>query len=849
MWGFLWSPFPDGCDNGRGSEHSASSAGSSDLFVGRRVFCLGGPSSHSLSGGPISVPPLGCGSLLTGEEVSPLVFPLSGKGLVRVTAKEIERMSATSPMLPLSWLSGTLRLAEVVARLSAGDADDYDKVKSSLLKRYRLSAEAFRQRFRNASKKSSEGYSEFAYGLKTNLIEWLKSEEVYESRDKVVECVCLEQFFRSIPQSVKLWVQDRVGVDSVERAAELAEETDAHLSKAAQNESQRIRDVNGTCVCYKLEGSASTLLYSTDLSGGIGTAIEKSTAVDPEEFYAYFLTGKKVVRLPVGSCSIYESCSDCMNSTGEPLVCGWCVSKCAYFDECPPIQHFIVQGCPIILKKASGTLQCCQSDPACVNYVSPTKGPSTGGTLLTLEGDNFGSPAHKPDSSIQITVGNKPCALVHWNYTFVQCKTPAGKSGTLVDILVNVNDTYWDTEKSFDILDKKVAATGFQYQLSTFSGITPSYGPRAGGTSIALHGANLDSGASQTVSVGSHPCHIHSVTNVTILCSTSRLKGSHPGGDETHRVTLMIDGQEVPYLPTKGLTATFSYKPNPVVNKILPASATFKGRSKVLVLGENLDSVVKPVMVTRVTSLNNRHHENISKVCVPADDGHSLGCPVASLFDSSVIPRDELQNHKDPIWVQVHFQMDGLRLPERAPGMEFVYKPPPKFYLFPPGGLDVRADDPTVLIRTGPGDGAPHFYRLHYSDGPLTMGHNFEVLEDDDEFSVKIDEVDQACKVINITSTTIVCSYKIDEESEDAAHTVDVVMGNETFRLGTLKLVSGQASCHAGTIAGVVITIIVITLILDGAFFYYKRRQPDKRTGGNFVEDDSRNDENGGRPL
>ncbi|KAG0413554.1 hypothetical protein HPB47_009287 [Ixodes persulcatus] len=98
------------------------------------------------------------------------------------------------------------------------------ETRTSLLKRYRLSAEAFRQRFRNASKKSSEGYSEFAYGLKTNLIEWLKSEEVYESRDKVVECVCLEQFFRSIPQSVKLWVQDRVGVDSVERAAELAEE-------------------------------------------------------------------------------------------------------------------------------------------------------------------------------------------------------------------------------------------------------------------------------------------------------------------------------------------------------------------------------------------------------------------------------------------------------------------------------------------------------------------------------------------------------------------------------------------------------------------------------------------------
>ncbi|KAG0412416.1 hypothetical protein HPB47_010427, partial [Ixodes persulcatus] len=140
-----------------------------------------------------------------------------------------ERTCEKLSFAPETWPQRLLTLlpceaAEVVARLSAGDADDYDKVKSSLLKRYRLSAEAFRQRFRNASKKSSEGYSEFAYGLKTNLIEWLKSEEVYESRDKVVECVCLEQFFRSIPQSVKLWVQDRVGVDSVERAAELAEE-------------------------------------------------------------------------------------------------------------------------------------------------------------------------------------------------------------------------------------------------------------------------------------------------------------------------------------------------------------------------------------------------------------------------------------------------------------------------------------------------------------------------------------------------------------------------------------------------------------------------------------------------
>ncbi|CAN7941106.1 unnamed protein product [Ixodes hexagonus] len=140
-----------------------------------------------------------------------------------------ERTCEKLSFAPDTWPQRLLTLlpceaAEVDARLSARDADDYYKVKSTLLKRYRLSAEAFRQRFRNASKKSSEGYSEFAYGLKTNLVEWLKSEEVYESRDKIVERVCLEQFFRSIPPPVKLWVQDRVGVDTVERAAELADE-------------------------------------------------------------------------------------------------------------------------------------------------------------------------------------------------------------------------------------------------------------------------------------------------------------------------------------------------------------------------------------------------------------------------------------------------------------------------------------------------------------------------------------------------------------------------------------------------------------------------------------------------
>ncbi|XP_077502370.1 uncharacterized protein LOC144113262 [Amblyomma americanum] len=114
--------------------------------------------------------------------------------------------------------------ATIVARLDAKDADDYEKVKASLLRKYRLSAEEFRQRFRGASKRSSESYAEFAFSLKANLTEWLKGAEAYGTKDKVVECVGLEQFYNSIPEAVKLWVQDRENVSTVEKAAELADE-------------------------------------------------------------------------------------------------------------------------------------------------------------------------------------------------------------------------------------------------------------------------------------------------------------------------------------------------------------------------------------------------------------------------------------------------------------------------------------------------------------------------------------------------------------------------------------------------------------------------------------------------
>ncbi|KAG0416129.1 hypothetical protein HPB47_006692 [Ixodes persulcatus] len=73
-------------------------------------------------------------------------------------------------------------------------------------------------------KKPQQGYPELAYDLRANLIEWLKSADVYGQHDKVVECMALEQFYCCLPDAVRFWLQDKSDMNTVERAGELAEE-------------------------------------------------------------------------------------------------------------------------------------------------------------------------------------------------------------------------------------------------------------------------------------------------------------------------------------------------------------------------------------------------------------------------------------------------------------------------------------------------------------------------------------------------------------------------------------------------------------------------------------------------
>lgn len=140
-----------------------------------------------------------------------------------------ERTSTKMCFERSSWPQRLLNLlpaevADVMARLDPAKAEDYSFVKSSLLRMFRLSPEAFRIKFRQTKKDCKESYSEFAYRLKGFLESWLHGANAFEDREKILEQLALEQFFSSIPWTLEEWIQDRFEVETIQKAADYADQ-------------------------------------------------------------------------------------------------------------------------------------------------------------------------------------------------------------------------------------------------------------------------------------------------------------------------------------------------------------------------------------------------------------------------------------------------------------------------------------------------------------------------------------------------------------------------------------------------------------------------------------------------
>ena len=123
-------------------------------------------------------------------------------------------------MLFQSSLFGKAR--EVFTQLSVEQSSDYEAVKGAILKAYELVPEAYRQKFRNLSKKDGQTFVEFAREKEQIFDRWLLSMEVKDF-ERLRQLVLVEEFKNCVYSEVRTFIEEQKAKD-LEKAAVLADE-------------------------------------------------------------------------------------------------------------------------------------------------------------------------------------------------------------------------------------------------------------------------------------------------------------------------------------------------------------------------------------------------------------------------------------------------------------------------------------------------------------------------------------------------------------------------------------------------------------------------------------------------
>ncbi|XP_076053551.1 uncharacterized protein LOC143032568 [Oratosquilla oratoria] len=106
--------------------------------------------------------------------------------------------------------------------LEDAQAKDYDMVKTAILRVCELVPELYRIKFRNLRKQPNISHVEFSREKRLLREQWLRSHKVNKDFDRLAELLLVEEYLRSIPKEVSLYLQEKE-VFKLEEAAVLAD--------------------------------------------------------------------------------------------------------------------------------------------------------------------------------------------------------------------------------------------------------------------------------------------------------------------------------------------------------------------------------------------------------------------------------------------------------------------------------------------------------------------------------------------------------------------------------------------------------------------------------------------------
>ena len=147
--------------------------------------------------------------------------------------KSFERFAENAGWDKSNWATSLSALIQdkaldVYSRLSPTDSLNYDKLKDALLKRFQLTEEGFRSKFRSSRPEVGETRPQFVVRLDDYLNRWMDMANVSKDFDGLKDLVLQEQFMQSSNKNLQVSLKERK-VKSVVEIAEIAEQyNEAH---------------------------------------------------------------------------------------------------------------------------------------------------------------------------------------------------------------------------------------------------------------------------------------------------------------------------------------------------------------------------------------------------------------------------------------------------------------------------------------------------------------------------------------------------------------------------------------------------------------------------------------------
>nr|XP_057910209.1 plexin-B1 isoform X3 [Doryrhamphus excisus] len=513
------------------------------------------------------------------------------------------------------------------------------------------------------------------------------------------------------------------------------------------------------------------------------------------------------------NCSVGRSdCSRC-HTADHKYGCVWCggaQATCLYSGSC---RDAVQQTCPAPV----------------IHSIEPLSGMLEGGTLVTITGSNLGQKAE--DILTSVLVAGVPCRVIPNLYEVssrIVCTTQASGGEKMGHVSVKVSGGEFGLSRQ-----------SFSFQDPFVTGVLPSRGPKAGGTTLTISGRNLLTGrpSDLTVTVGGVPCNIVSeVETSSVQCVTG---SNNKTGD--YRVTLHY-GSSQRHLHS----SVYHYTHNPNITHAKPAKSFLSGGRMIYLSGHNLNVVQEPRMVVTVSPHDTvqkkasstrrkrrRTHSDqlcpgdlcsVKQVCVcvcvcTQSPVQILLCLLAfrQFTEHCQVNSSSLILCRSPmvdssVWgskVAVEFLLDNLRFDFNALNPQvFSYEPNPSLH-------PLNQQDPLKAYRYNPGS----FIQLE--------GENLDLAISKEEVVVLIGE--GVCAVKTLTRNHLYCEPPPQQpasgttakkrEGSDNLPEFTVHMGNLNFSLGkvqydSLSLATFPVEAQIGVGVGASIVALIVLIIV-----------------------------------